>query len=112
MICLKIFVYHKKMKAYIIMYDISSQKIRNTVIKQLKKNGLYRIQKSVFLGATHKDNIKELKALFDILLQNPEASQDRYIIVPLDENILSKIDLLNIHLDLALYLGKKVVHFV
>jgi len=100
------------MKAYLIMYDITRNKIRNDVIKALKRNGFYRIQKSVFLGGTTRDKIKELEELFDIMLQDESAVNDKYIIVPLDASELRRLIMMNIHLDIELYLGSKSVHFV
>jgi CRISPR-associated protein Cas2 len=94
------------------MYDISNDKIRNKVIKSLKKNGLYRIQKSVFIGSTHLSGISELQKMFEKYLEHKECQDDKYIIIPLDDNILNKIKLLNIKTDLALYLGKKQVYFI
>ena len=94
------------------MYDISKNKIRNNVIKALKRNGFYRIQKSVFLGGSTADRLKELEKLFDIMLQDEEATNDKYIIVPLDAQKLRKIIMMNIKLDIDLFLGRKPVHFI
>ena len=43
------------------IYDISSTKIRNRIIKFCKNIGLYRVQKSVFLGNIDTNDIDELK---------------------------------------------------
>ena len=94
------------------MYDITPDKFRIALIKQLRKAGFYRIQKSVFLGSTTIEKIKKLEDFFNQNIEENEDSKDRFIIIPLDENILKKIKLININIDLALYLGRKAVHFV
>ncbi len=43
------------------IYDISNNKIRNKIVKICKNYGLYRVQKSVFLGDIDKNNIDELE---------------------------------------------------
>lgn len=43
-----------------VVYDIQSTKIRNAVIKKCMNVGLYRVQKSIFLGNLRKTEIKEL----------------------------------------------------
>ncbi len=42
------------------IYDISDDKIRNKVIRFCKNAGLYRVQKSVFLGNVERNRIDEL----------------------------------------------------
>jgi len=43
------------------IYDISKNKLRNYVVKACKKAGLYRVQKSVFVGNVDKNTLDELK---------------------------------------------------
>ncbi|MFH0702386.1 MAG: CRISPR-associated endonuclease Cas2 [bacterium] len=43
------------------IYDISSTKIRNKIVKLCKNVGLYRVQKSVFLGDIKTNELDELK---------------------------------------------------
>lgn len=42
------------------IYDISSNKRRRKVIKVAEKSGLYRVQKSVFLGNIEKTSMDEI----------------------------------------------------
>lgn len=42
------------------IYDISKTKTRNRIIKFCKNKGLYRVQKSVFLGDINKNELDEL----------------------------------------------------
>jgi len=98
------------MKNFLVLYDISDNKIRNNVVKILKANGLYRIQKSVFLGACPPENMMELQKRFENYLT--EQENDSYIILALDEYNIQKIKLLNIDLDIKKILGRKAVHFI
>jgi len=43
-----------------VVYDISEDKIRNRIIRFCKDAGLYRVQKSVFLGDVESNRIDEL----------------------------------------------------
>lgn len=42
------------------IYDISKTPIRNRIVKLAMKYGLYRVQKSVFLGNISKNDLDEL----------------------------------------------------
>ncbi len=42
------------------IYDISDNKVRRRIVKICKNIGLYRVQKSVFLGDIDKNNLDEL----------------------------------------------------
>lgn len=42
------------------IYDISSTKTRNKIVKIVLKKGLYRVQKSVFLGNIDKSIMDEI----------------------------------------------------
>ncbi len=43
-----------------LIYDISDDKMRGKVAKACKNTGLYRVQKSVFLGDIEKNRLDEL----------------------------------------------------
>lgn len=43
-----------------LVYDISDDKKRNNVVRACKDAGLYRVQKSVFLGDIEKNRLDEL----------------------------------------------------
>lgn len=43
-----------------VIYDISKNKQRTKIAKATLESGLYRVQKSVFLGAINKTRLKEL----------------------------------------------------
>ncbi len=44
-----------------VIYDIETNKVRNKVAKTCKNAGLYRVQKSVFLGDIEGNRMDELK---------------------------------------------------
>ena len=41
-------------------YDISKDKVRNKIVKLSQEYGLYRVQKSVFLGTIEKNRLDEI----------------------------------------------------
>ena len=43
-----------------VIYDISENKTRNKIARIAKQAGLYRVQKSVFLGTTSRNDLDEL----------------------------------------------------
>jgi len=51
-----------------VIYDITSNKTRNNVIKKCKNAGLYRVQKSVFLGELESNKFDELKLVLDNII--------------------------------------------
>ena len=57
-----------------VIYDISENKIRNKVIKLCKDAGLYRVQKSVFLGDIETNRIDESHLNCDILIDHKSDS--------------------------------------
>ena len=47
-----------------LVYDIVETKKRNKIVKACKQYGLYRVQKSVFLGTLNNNEIDEILAKF------------------------------------------------
>jgi CRISPR-associated protein Cas2 len=43
-----------------LIYDISKDKTRNKIVKMALEYGLYRVQKSVFLGTIEKNRLDEV----------------------------------------------------
>lgn len=48
-----------------VVYDISDDKVRNKIVKKCKEVGLYRIQKSIFLGEVSKEDVFVLEKFID-----------------------------------------------
>ena len=71
-----------------VIYDISKDKIRRKVIKATEKAGLYRVQKSVFLGTLGKNTLDELSMEIDDLI---DKKTDSVYIFPLCEADFKKV---------------------
>lgn len=70
-----------------VLYDIKKDKPRNKVAKFCKQAGLYRVQKSVFLG-TLEDNDKDTLELQIDEWMDPET--DSVYIFPMSKNELKQ----------------------
>ena len=57
-----------------IIYDISVDKSRTKVAKLCKEAGLYRVQKSVFLGAIERNRLDELTMQVEDLIDDDADS--------------------------------------
>lgn len=57
-----------------IIYDISNDKIRNKVAKMCKDKGLYRVQKSAFVGTINKNQLDELSIFCDDIIDQDSDS--------------------------------------
>ncbi len=78
-----------------VIYDISKDKARNRVSKYCKNYGLYRVQKSVFLGDLDKNGIDE------VFLQSQELidSEDSFYIFPMCDEDFKKVKIAGIAFD-------------
>lgn len=95
---------------YLVLYDISTKKFRKIIPKFLKKFGMYRLQKSVFLGNLNKKHKKEISNFFKFLIK--EESLNYIVIIPLDNSSINNIEEYGIKKDIDLFLNKKIVIFV
>lgn len=68
---------------YLIMYDITSDKVRNLIAKYLERQGCIRIQKSVFIARSEARNFQ---AICDTLneVNNYYENQDSILLVPVN----------------------------
>lgn len=57
-----------------VIYDIRSDKTRNRIVKKCKNVGLYRVQKSVFLGELEDNQLDELKLVFENMINKDHDS--------------------------------------
>lgn len=73
-----------------IIYDISDTKKRNKVAKACKEYGLYRVQKSAFLGNINTNEIDELSLRCDDLIGK---ESDSVYIFPMCEEDFKKVKL-------------------
>lgn len=74
-----------------LVYDITTNDKRTKIAKACKDKGLYRVQKSVFLGTLNKNQIDELKLLCDDLIN---AEEDSVYIFPMCEDDFRQVKLL------------------
>ncbi|RKY34348.1 MAG: CRISPR-associated endonuclease Cas2 [Candidatus Omnitrophota bacterium] len=57
-----------------VIYDISSNKTRRKIVKETQKTGLYRVQKSVFLGAINRAELDSLAMFAEDLIDKEKDS--------------------------------------
>jgi CRISPR-associated protein Cas2 len=74
-----------------IIYDIVDNKTRAKIAKACKNKGLYRVQKSAFLGKLNKNQIDELKIICKDMI-NPE--KDSVYMFPMCEEDFKNVILL------------------
>lgn len=65
-----------------VLYDIGSDKIRNKVAKTCKNMGLYRVQKSVFLGTLEDNQFDEIKLYMQSII---DLEKDSVYIFPMSQ---------------------------
>ncbi len=89
---------------FFVMYDISSTKVRNQIVKYLESKGCIRIQRSIFLADLDS-------AIYDEIRQNLTAVQAAYenddsiLIVPLSTDFLKAMKIIgqNIQMDVIVH---------
>lgn len=74
-----------------VIYDISSDKIRRRAIKVCKNTGLYRVQKSVFLGEIEENDFDELKLKMEDII---DLENDSVYVFPMSKKGLSQAGLI------------------
>lgn len=74
-----------------VIYDIVNNKKRSKIAKSCKNKGLYRVQKSVFLGTLNRNQIDELKIMCEDII-DPES--DSVYIFPMCEGDFKNVKLL------------------
>ncbi|MHB1679246.1 MAG: CRISPR-associated endonuclease Cas2 [bacterium] len=74
-----------------VIYDITDDKVRAKIAKICKNKGLYRVQKSVFLGTLNNNQLDELKLICDDIIN---ANIDSVYIFPMCGEDFKKVKLL------------------
>lgn len=74
-----------------IIYDIADDRMRGKVSKACKNKGLYRVQKSAFLGTLNRNQIDELKIICEDIV---DTEVDSVYIFPMCEEDFKKVKLL------------------
>lgn len=92
-----------------VVYDISENKTRNRASKLCLNKGLYRIQKSVFLGELDKNQKDELRIMMEDLIEN---ENDSVYIFPSQKEFLKDTDLIGQGFDKELISNELVSKFI
>lgn len=81
-----------------VIYDITEDKARNRVAKYCKNYGLYRVQKSVFLGDLDRNSIDE------VFLRSQELidTTDSVYIFPMCDEDFKKVKIAGVAFDAEL----------
>ncbi|HID39190.1 MAG TPA: CRISPR-associated endonuclease Cas2 [Calditrichaeota bacterium] len=74
-----------------VIYDIQKNKIRTKIARAALETGLYRVQKSVFLGAVNKTQLDELILKISDLI---DEKKDSVYVFPMCETDFKKTKLL------------------
>lgn len=93
------------MKYVFVSFDISKDKIRNLINKELKKLGLKNIQYSVFLGGLKDESIVKIKDLSEELLEK----EDKICILEIRKDNLHKIKFFDFQQNLLYLLNESSI---
>lgn len=74
-----------------VIYDIVADKKRSRIAKVCKEKGLYRVQKSVFLGSLNKNQTDELKMMCEDII---DPDEDSVYIFPMCNDDFKRVKLL------------------
>ncbi|MCR3907055.1 MAG: CRISPR-associated endonuclease Cas2 [Tenericutes bacterium] len=91
-----------------VIYDIGDDNVRNAVANRCKGYGLYRVQKSAFLGTLNSNQQDSLVIECRDLIEE----SDSVYIFPMCNNCLKRIELLGKDFDLDLVRDKLGIMFV
>jgi CRISPR-associated protein Cas2 len=92
-----------------VIYDIVDDKKRGKVAKFCKSKGLYRVQKSVFLGTLNRNQIDELAICCADIINEGE---DAVYIFPMCEEDFKKVRLVGLEFDKKLVTDNVLVKFL
>jgi CRISPR-associated endonuclease Cas2 len=85
---------------YLIMYDISDNKVRTQIAKYLQRQGCIRVQKSVFIARTENPHFQEIH---DTLkeVNSYYLNEDSIILAPLNASDMRAMKLIgkNLHIE-------------
>jgi CRISPR-associated protein Cas2 len=87
-----------------VIYDITDNKIRDSVAKRCKGYGLYRVQKSAFLGDLNRNEADSLALECEELIE--EA--DSVFVFPMCDECFKKIQLIGEGFDKELVSDKEI----
>lgn len=91
-----------------VIYDITDDKTRARVAKACKGKGLYRVQKSAFLGTLNRNQLDELRMMCEDLIN---SDVDSVYIFPMCEDDFKKVKLLGQAFDKKLVSAEVLAKF-
>ena len=91
-----------------VIYDITSNNTRRHVSKACKNVGLYRVQKSVFLGEIEDNDMDELKVKLEDMV---DLEKDSVYVFPMSKSQLKKSGLIGQAFDKELVTDEIVSKF-
>lgn len=92
-----------------VMYDITEDKLRRDVIKICKDTGLYRVQKSVFLGDIEDNELDELKMK---MKDTVDLIKDSVYVFPMTKVSFKKAGLIGQAFNKELVTDEVISHFL
>jgi CRISPR-associated protein Cas2 len=92
-----------------VIYDIVKDKTRNKVIRKCKNIGLYRVQKSVFLGDVEENVFDELKIQLEDMI---DLEKDSVYVFPMSKSELKKAGLIGQAFDKELVTDEIISKFL
>ncbi|MCX8206817.1 MAG: CRISPR-associated endonuclease Cas2 [Methanothrix sp.] len=90
-----------------VIYDISDNRTRSRVAKICKNYGLYRVQKSAFLGDLNRNESDSLAVECESVIED----SDSVYVFPMCEDCFDKIKLIGTGFDRELVSGMAVTKF-
>ena len=84
---------------FFVMYDISSNKVRNQVVKYLIQKGCTRVQRSIFLADLDTKVYNEIREDLAAVQQAYE-NEDSILIVPLSTDYLKSMKIIGQNIDI------------
>jgi len=91
-----------------VIYDIADTKKRTKIAKSCKNYGLYRVQKSAFLGNLNRNEIDELSLRCEDIM---DKDMDSVYIFPMCEEDFKKVKLLGQAFDKKLVSDEIIAKF-
>lgn len=91
---------------FFVMYDITSNKVRNLVVKYLIRNGCQRIQKSIFVADLPVDTYNRIRE--DLTeVQAAYENNDSILIVPISTDYLKAMRVIGQSIELDVIMHNK-----
>ncbi|RMH34841.1 MAG: CRISPR-associated endonuclease Cas2 [Nitrospirae bacterium] len=91
-----------------VVYDVAATSMRTKIAKACKEAGLYRVQKSVFLGTLERNQVEELAVRCEELMNR---EKDSLYIFPMCDEDFKKVKLLGQAFDKALVTDEILAKF-